>query len=433
VDREAVGPATGDLLLRPVLRPLAAAVGAFYLGLAGAALLLEPLRRHPVMVAAWAAGGLLLLALAGTLPAWRPRHAERVGLLVALAVAAEGVLLLAVTREPAMTVVLEISLLGSALVLYSRRHQAIATCATLAGWAGVAAAAGGERWLFWGITLVAVAALAGLAQHARLTAHRHLEALRQAELSRLEARQTGRRRQQEAEFKAAFLQMAAHELSTPLTPLLLQTRILRMLGDGGDPRRARSIESVDRSARRLQAIVEDMLDVIRYQSGTYLLERREVDLARLAAQEVAARAEDARHKGIEVTHAPEEGVVAQVDGDRIREAVRKLLDNALKFTPEGGRIELRAEAVGDEVRLRVSDNGPGLGRDQTQRLFEAFTQVEMHSARPHAGPGLGLAVARLAALAHGGRLEYAPRTGGGSSFTLVLPARFKAPAEVPPA
>ena len=423
----------GDLLLRQVVRPLSAAVGAFYLGLAASSLAIPAVRGYPLMVFAWAGGGLLLLGLAALLRTWQASHPQRVALAVALVTVAEGVLLLAQTREPAMTVVLEITLIGSALVLYSRRHQAAATLVVLGGWLAVAAAAGGEAWVFWGITLAAVAALAGLAQHTRLAAHLHLERLREAELHRFEAGERERHAREEADFKAAFLQMAAHELSTPLTPLLLQVRIMRMLGDGGDPRRARSIESLERSAKRLQAIVEDMLDVIRYQSGTYLLERREVDLARLAGEELAARAEDVERKGLRATSGPAQGIFADVDERRIREAVRKLIDNAVKFTPEGGAVEVRAERSGDEVRLFVRDTGPGLDLYQTARLFETFTSVQMHRDRPHAGPGLGLAIARLAALAHGGRLEYAGRAGGGASFTLVLPARFKAAPALPAA
>jgi heavy metal sensor kinase len=243
------------------------------------------------------------------------------------------------------------------------------------------------------------------------------------ELSRLAATFNGmlERIEQGFSFHRQFWEDVAHELKTPLA--IMKGEIEVALRTGVDAEEARqTLASNLEETERLVRLIEKMLTLARLDRGGAPLETGEVDLAELAgraADEFRTLAED---KGVRLhLDAP---AAAPVRGDegRLRGLLYILLDNAVKFTPAGGTVGVVVEAAanGDEVRLSVSDTGPGIAEADLPRIFDRFSRP----GRPGEGGGfgLGLSIAKAVAESHGGRIEVQSRVGRGSAFTVVLPS-----------
>ena len=154
----------------------------------------------------------------------------------------------------------------------------------------------------------------------------------------------------------------------------------------------------------------------------FALLREEVDMRALCERAYTTFAEEARARGIEYDLELGGGAVLITDGDRVLQIVTNLLSNALRWTPEGGRVDLGLSAQNGEVAVAVSDTGPGIEPDSVERIFRPFWSGD------GGGTGLGLAIARELAFALGGRLELHSKPGRGSRFVLVLPTRVSQPA-----
>jgi signal transduction histidine kinase len=213
-----------------------------------------------------------------------------------------------------------------------------------------------------------------------------------------------------------FLMSVSHELRTPLTAIRGHVSALRegVLEDDQDAQR-RSLEVVSEEALRLERLVGDVLDLAKLDARRFALLREEVDMRALCERAYATFAEEARARGIEYELALGEGAVLITDGDRVLQIVTNLLANALRWTPEGGRVDLGLAARNGEVSVAVSDTGPGIEPQLEERIFRPFWSGD------GGGTGLGLAIARELALALGGRLELHSKLGRGSRFVLVLP------------
>lgn len=219
-----------------------------------------------------------------------------------------------------------------------------------------------------------------------------------------------------------FTADASHELRTPLTAL-------RSVGEVG-LRGARSVEeyrevvgSMLEEVDRLSRLADELLTLARAESGQAELHREPVDLGALArevADDLSVLAEE-RRQSLEVDAAA--GVVVHADRLWLRQALRNLVDNAIKYTPEGGCIEVGLRVEGASISLAVHDNGPGIAPEHHERVFERFYRVDRGRSRALGGTGLGLALAKWAAEAHAGRIELHSEVGRGSVFRLVLPAR----------
>ena len=218
-----------------------------------------------------------------------------------------------------------------------------------------------------------------------------------------------------------FVANVSHELRTPLASLRAMAETLR---DGGleDPQLgvrflAQMLEEVDRMTR----LVNDLLDLSALEAGVVRLRREEVQ-ARELLEAVARRYQQlASRRGVHLAVRPGEARL-QGDRDRLEQALGNLVDNAVKYTPPGGRVELGVEAGGAEVRLVVEDTGPGVPPEHLPRIFERFYRADPSRSREEGGTGLGLAIAKHIALAHGGRVEAGNRPEGGARFAVVLPA-----------
>jgi signal transduction histidine kinase len=254
----------------------------------------------------------------------------------------------------------------------------------------------------------------------------------QAEQRRLEERELERLRELDR-FRTDFLNAAAHELGTPLTPLQLQTHLLRSEGTPPEARR-RAVDIVARNVDRLTLLVQDMLDVARLQSGRVEIRREAVDLAALVHDAIETFRPAAGEKGTAVEAEGPPSLVVAVDPKRTSQILYNLLSNAIKYTPPKGRVTLRyGLGEGGAVRLEVRDTGLGFTGEQRQRMFAPFGRLHVDQmAAP--GTGLGLFISRGLAERHGGRLDAeSPGPGLGATFTCVLSQHGPPPVEEGPA
>jgi PAS domain S-box-containing protein len=222
--------------------------------------------------------------------------------------------------------------------------------------------------------------------------------------------------------KDEFLAMLAHELRNPLAPMRNAVQILREARDDGGAARA-ATEMLDRQVDQMVRLVEDLLDVSRITRGRIDLRKRRVELAAVARQAV----EDSRALLASMGHtlelvAPPQAIPLQADAARLSQVIGNLLSNACKFTPRGGRIELRVEREGDQALVRVRDDGIGIAAEDLPRLFDLFVQVDTSLERSVGGLGIGLTLVKSLVELHGGSVEArSDGPGRGSEFTLRLP------------
>ncbi|HJR03238.1 MAG TPA: CHASE3 domain-containing protein [Methylomirabilota bacterium] len=232
--------------------------------------------------------------------------------------------------------------------------------------------------------------------------------------------------------KDEFLAMLAHELRNPLAPIRNAAHTLALLGTGDD--RVRWVASViERQVGLMTRLVDDLLDVSRITSGKITLQRATVSVAAVLAQavEAARPPAESRRQTLEVD-VPED--VGWVDGDpaRLAQVVGNLLDNAIKYTEDGGRVRLRARAEADEIVIVVEDSGVGIDPALLPHVFDLFIQADRSLERKQGGLGLGLTLVRRLVEMHGGRVEAASAGPGlGSAFTIRLPRLAVAGATEP--
>src|SRR6266540_2430244 len=229
-------------------------------------------------------------------------------------------------------------------------------------------------------------------------------------------RQMATRLAEAEELERNFLMTVSHELRTPLTAIRGHVEALRE-GLVDDPEgRAASLGVIAEEAGRLERLVGDVLDLAKLDTRRFTVLREEVDMARLLDRAFAVFGEEAKRRDIEYSQEVAAKPVIVSDGDRVLQIISNLLANAFRWTPDGGRVDLRLRADDGRVRVAVEDNGPGIGVDDGERVFRPFWTADGE------GPGLGLAIARELALALGGRIELDTEVGRGSRFELVLPA-----------
>lgn len=221
------------------------------------------------------------------------------------------------------------------------------------------------------------------------------------------------------ELKSKFFANVSHELRTPLTLILSP---VDQLIDKLRPSAERdALKVVRRNATRLLRMIDDLLDLARLEAGGLRLRVMQADVEHLAERVTGNAAPTAKAKDIELSFSSE-GDQPELFGDphRIEIILTNLIGNAMKFTPSGGRIEVRAihKAVGTSIE--VSDTGPGISKDQQQRIFERFHQTESSERRRQGGVGIGLSLARELAQLHGGSVTVDSELGEGSTFTLFL-------------
>ena len=240
-------------------------------------------------------------------------------------------------------------------------------------------------------------------------------------LARLEA--AFRRREEALARQRRFAADASHELRTPLTSISGHARMLDEWALEGDTKTARrSVEAIRREARRMRGLIESLLTLTRGDEGAPM-EVGRYDLG-VVAKEAIETAADGSRVSVEYVP-PEHEVLATFDCERVLQVASILLDNAVKYTPEGGSVTVRVEEKDDSVGLAVSDTGVGIPEDQLPLIFERFYRAD--AARAEEGAGLGLSIARQIAEAHGGTIRARSKVGVGSTFVLLLPRQMSGP------
>ena len=222
--------------------------------------------------------------------------------------------------------------------------------------------------------------------------------------------------------KDQFVAMLAHELRNPLAPIVSAAHILKARASG-DAGARKAAEIVARQAAHMSSLIDDVLDVSRFNTGLIVIDRRPLDL-REALAEAAEQVRPAMEARSHAFAAPSKGEPIMANGDRKRlvQAVANLLQNAAKFTPPGGRVELTVASDGRVASIAVSDNGVGIDSALLPHVFEMFRQAERSSERSHGGLGLGLSLVKSLAKLHGGSvLAHSDGPGKGARFAIELP------------
>jgi signal transduction histidine kinase len=224
--------------------------------------------------------------------------------------------------------------------------------------------------------------------------------------------------------KSEFLANMSHELRTPLNAIIGFSQVLReqMFGEVND-KQAEYLDDIISSGNHLLSLINDILDLSKVEAGQVELEVAPFSLRDALERGVVMVRERANKNGVRVALATDPEVdVVEGDERRIKQVIFNLLSNGVKFTPEGGAVDVKAVQVNGEVRVSVTDTGPGIASEDHERIFEKFQQTDA-GIEQREGTGLGLALSKRLIEFHGGRLWVESALGKGSTFVFTLPAR----------
>lgn len=244
------------------------------------------------------------------------------------------------------------------------------------------------------------------------------------ERSRLLSSENVARREAERanNLKDEFLATISHELRNPLNAILGWAHMMR-LGKLNDANMERAVETIYRNAKSQSQLVADLLDVSRIISGKLRLDVRTVDLISIvnAAIDSIRPAADAKSIRLQTIMDPAAGPISG-DADRLQQIVWNLLTNAVKFTPKGGRIQVKLQRIDSHVEIVVSDSGVGISKEFLPYVFDRFRQADASTTRIHGGLGLGLSIVHQLVGLHGGSVAVESEgEGKGATFTITLP------------
>jgi signal transduction histidine kinase len=215
------------------------------------------------------------------------------------------------------------------------------------------------------------------------------------------------------------LKIVSHDLRNPLSTIAMAASL--MLDEELTPAmRSRQLQMIKRAGERMNRLVQDLLEVAKLEAGRLALKTQRVEVHSIIAEAQDTLGPIARAKSIELSSdvAPNAGVV-EADPGRVQQVLSNLVGNAVKFTPAGGRIQIRVEPADGAVRFSVSDTGPGIPSDRLEQVFGRFWQADRTDRR---GLGLGLAIAKAIVDGHGGRIWVESQVGKGTTFYFTLPS-----------
>jgi len=213
----------------------------------------------------------------------------------------------------------------------------------------------------------------------------------------------------------------SHELRTPLTSIkgFAETLLDGAMREEETARRFLSI--INSETDRLVKLVDDLLDLSLLESKRVTLDPKPVDLGGLVTHTVDKLRPIAAHSQLTLVQSAPPGIVVFADADRLEQVLTNLVDNALKYTPPGGRVEVQVAAVNGEVEVVVNDTGKGIRPEDLPHVFERFYRSDRSRTRGSGGTGLGLAIAKHIVEAHGGRISVSSRPDEGTTFTVTIP------------
>ena len=240
-----------------------------------------------------------------------------------------------------------------------------------------------------------------------------------------------RERDRVEQMKDDFVLTVSHELRTPVTVVKGFAEILTAQRRSLTSRQFEAAEVISESAGQLQKMINDLLDLARSDAGKLRIDPEPTSVRSLAQRAGRQMRPNFDEKDQRLTVSVEKGLPeVQADGDRIGQVLANLLTNANKYAPDGARVKLTASRVGKEVEFSVADNGPGLGEEELEHVFERFWRAQSGETQAVGGTGLGLAIAKSLVELHGGDIAAESVPGKGATFRFVLPiARDGRPAK----
>ncbi len=247
------------------------------------------------------------------------------------------------------------------------------------------------------------------------------------ETARLQAEAEIKRQNKELkkldQLKSNFLNITSHELRTPMSAIkgYLQMMQNKALGEINSDQQD-ALDIVLRNTNRLNALIQDILDVSRLESGTMKFVVNETDVNTLVTSVQQTMQASANTKQLTITtHLQANLPTLKIDNERITQVFINILNNAIKFSKEHTEITIAVKVQNDQILFEIQDQGPGIPKDQLTKIFDLFHQVNSNSDREYGGAGLGLAISRGIVLAHGGDIWVESVLGQGSCFKFVLP------------
>jgi len=224
-----------------------------------------------------------------------------------------------------------------------------------------------------------------------------------------------------SKFKDQFLSTMSHELRTPLNAVLGFSDLLADERYGPlNERQQRYVGHIHTGGKHLLSLISDILDLSKIEAGRMELAIESLRVETVFGEVLSAMRPLADKKSQELSMSVGAGLAVRADSTRFKQVLMNLLGNAIKFTPDGGRIEVAARLVQDKVRVEVRDNGPGIPPEEQKRIFEAFYRLR-ESGKKTEGTGLGLAITHRLVELHGGELDLESQIGQGSCFHFCLP------------
>lgn len=217
-----------------------------------------------------------------------------------------------------------------------------------------------------------------------------------------------------------FLSNVSHELRTPLTAILTFVETLET--DSADEEdRNRFLSIIRKNASRMQNLIDDILELSAIEAGTVNVQAKEIDLASLVDDVLMSLEGSASTRGVDLANELEVGTMVLADPVRMEQMLTNLIENAIKFNREGGRVTVRYEENPNRSRILIEDTGEGIPAQHLERLFERFYRIDRARSRDMGGTGLGLAIVKHLARAHGGEVAVESKLGEGSVFAIELP------------
>lgn len=222
------------------------------------------------------------------------------------------------------------------------------------------------------------------------------------------------------QLKNELVSTVSHELKTPLAAIKAYTATLRQNPELFAEKREEYLRVIEEQADRLSRLIDDLLLVARVEGGQLLRKRTTVPVDRVIDEALAEIHFDAERYPIvrETANASVSG-----DPDRLRDLFRNLIENAMKYSPDGGPIAIRADEQAEATTIEVSDSGIGISNEDLPYVFERFYRADSDAVEAAGGSGLGLYIARAIVRAHGGKIQAGSEPGRGTTFTICLPKR----------
>jgi signal transduction histidine kinase len=281
------------------------------------------------------------------------------------------------------------------------------------GWGASSALRIGDAWTLAMFVLSATLIMV-IAARLRSAEQRRSVLLALERQAREEAERAGR-------MKDEFLATLSHELRNPLSAIVGWAQVLHT--QPLPPQVVRGLEVIERNARAQTRIIDDLLDMSRIAAGMTRLDLRSVDLQKIVDSAILPIQPAAHAKGIKIEKVADASLgLTSCDPDRLQQVISNLLTNAVKFTPEGGWIEVRVEQRHPHAEISVRDSGIGIEPAFLPFVFDRFRQADSSSTRQHTGLGLGLSICKQLVELHGGTIRASSEGNGkGATFTVRLP------------